>query len=59
MKSDNDIENIAYFAAVNSALNDQGHTNITGEEESNLVNNMFKSKENYMDSVNAIIKARS
>ena len=58
MNSDSDTESIAYFAAVNSALNEQGFTNIAGEEESDLVKRMLLSKENYMDCVHAIIKLR-
>ena len=58
MTQEEDLELIAYIAAINTALGERGMDLIGGEIENSLVKTMLKMNTDYMECVNAIINLR-
>lgn len=58
MTQEEDLERIAYIAAINTALGERGMDLIEGEIENSLVETMLKMNTDYMECVNAIINLR-
>ena len=54
----NDLALIAYYAAVNCYLTEQGCRNIDGEVEDELVEALFFSETHYLECANALLELR-
>ena len=58
MSGKDELALIAYCAAINCYLTEQGCTSIAGEMEDELVKALFTSDTHYMECVNALLELR-
>ena len=58
-ESDDNVDRIAYFSAVNQMLTEHGYEKISSEEETSNVERMRKEGQYYLDCVNAIVDMRT
>ena len=59
MEENLDAGLIAYYAAINEELIEQGEKPVDGNTESELVSKLFSTQTNYMECVKAITEMRA